>query len=1227
MADGFNRPKPLSFEGDIAENWRQFEQEFDIFLEAAHGDKDDKTQAYIFLNIAGKEAIEREKSFTYGLAESRASLQVLKDKFSELCKPQTNITLERFRFFTRNQSRGEHFQTFYTDLVNKSNSCNFGALKDEMTRDRIVCGVDSDNLRKSLLKETALTLAKAVTICTLNEITEKGLQELTNKSTAEVHAIHGARNERRKQHKSPPTCRNCTYSHPVGRCPARGKKCHNCNKMNHFASVCKAPHSDNENGNPRSRDRRHEKQTKRKAKRTVHDIDEEYYEDSDSDTDSFLFIDSLEVDGIEESPLEAYATLLANNEEIRLKVDTGAKCNVLPLSWFKKVRDKEKISKQHIVTLVSYGGSSLKTLGRTQIKCRFKDREELLTFHVIEQQLKPIVGLRDSVRLKLLSFDEDVYSVCELTMKNTQNYEPLTKAQIMKGYPTLFDGRLGNLPVEYSAELDPDIVPVIRAPRRIPVAMQDKVKQELDSMVEQGVITPVTEPTDWVSSMVIAKKKNTDKIRICIDPIDLNKALKRQHYPMRTVEEIIARMPKAKFFTKLDASRGFWQIPLSHATSMLTTFNTPYGRYRYLRMPFGITSASEVFQKHMDSLFSGLPCEGIMDDLLVWGETEEQHDNNVIRVLNKADEIGLKLNPDKFHFKEKEVSYVGHILTAEGVRPDPEKVRAIVNMPEPEGLPSLRRFLGMVTYLAKFIPHLSELAAPLRELLKKETTWEWSSKCRTATEAIKKEISNSATLKFYDVTKPVTLTCDASKSGLGAAVIQEGHPIAYASKSMTKSQTNYAQIEKELLAILFACEKFHDYIYGKRVTVETDHQPLITICKKPLFAAPARLQRMLLKLQQYSIDLVYKRGKDLIIADTLSRAYLEDTSNNEEEFEVLTVLPMTEQRTEQLQRETAEDQLMQLLSRYIYYGWPEYRKDVHPDAKPYHSFRDELAEYSGIIYKGEKIVVPPSLRTEYMEQHKTSSPNYPQSNGLAERAVRSAKSLLEKCDMDRTDPYLAILNQRNTPRDPILGSSAQRLMARRTKTQLPMSKTLLEPSLKDPQVIRNRLLNIGQHQKQQYDKTAKPLGQLIPGDKVRLQSEKGYDKLGVVKDMHDTPRSYIVESDGRTYRRNRRHLLLMPEDIKKRQCYTSPQQKQQIEPVQPQQKHQLEEQTPSKPSPVKSPSKPPPVRTPIKPPPVKYAATTSPKSHTDHTSPAATKHTLTKTRSGRIVQPNPRYAY
>ncbi len=244
----------------------------------------------------------------------------------------------------------------------------------------------------------------------------------------------------------------------------------------------------------------------------------------------------------------------------------------------------------------------------------------------------------------------------------------------------------------------------------------------------------------------------------------------------------------------------------------------------------------------MDHLLEGYPCEVIVDDILVWGSTVAEHDENLLKVLHRIREINLKLKWDKCKFKVKEVRYVGHLLTEDGLKPDPEKIRAITEMQIPSNVKDLQRFLGMVCYLSKFVSRLSELALPLQHILHADTAWTWDSIHQRASDNLKTAISSAHALQFYDVHKPVTLSCDSSFGGLGAACLHDGLPVAYASRSLTKAEQSYAQIEKELLAVTFACNKFHDYIIGKQVIVETDHKPLQTIMKKPLLSAPMRLQ-------------------------------------------------------------------------------------------------------------------------------------------------------------------------------------------------------------------------------------------------------------------------------------------------------------------------------------------------------------------------------------------------
>ena len=221
------------------------------------------------------------------------------------------------------------------------------------------------------------------------------------------------------------------------------------------------------------------------------------------------------------------------------------------------------------------------------------------------------------------------------------------------------------------------------------------------------------------------------------------------------------------------------------------------------------------------------------------------------------------------------VTYVGHVLSAEALSPDSKKVETISKMNYQVSKEELQRYLGIMTYLAKFIPNMSQISAPLRQLLDKSADWQWHDEHSKAFDELKKQITTAPVLQYYDATKETVLSVDSSSKGLGAVILQQEKPIAYASRALTKAETNYAQIEKEMLAIAFGCERFHDYLFGhETIKVETDHKPLESIFKKPIHRAPPRLQRMLLRVQPYNLTVSYKKGSQLFIADALSRHYL-----------------------------------------------------------------------------------------------------------------------------------------------------------------------------------------------------------------------------------------------------------------------------------------------------------------------------------------------------------------
>jgi len=329
---------------------------------------------------------------------------------------------------------------------------------------------------------------------------------------------------------------------------------------------------------------------------------------------------------------------------------------------------------------------------------------------------------------------------------------------------------------------------------------------------------------------------------------------------------------------------------------------------------------------------------------------------------------------------------MGHLLTNKGLKPDPMKVRAIQALPQPTDKKSIERLLGCVKYLSRFLPNLAETVAPLRKLTEKEVPFYWESQQQTAFDQVKQLLTAAPVLKFYDVTEEVTLQCDASEKGVGATLLQGGQLVAFASRALSRVEQTYAQIEKECLAILFAAERFDQYLLGREVvTVNTDHKPLVPIFSKSIFNAPKRLQRMILRLQKYNLVVKYCPGSQMYIADMLSRAYLTDQGHKDitpyqifqieheetvrteiEAINFTDYLKLSEVTQQQVKKHTESDTTLQTLLAIVHAGWPLRREDVSPCIRTYWGYRDEITAQKGILYKGFRVIIPSRLRQQML---------------------------------------------------------------------------------------------------------------------------------------------------------------------------------------------------------------------------------------------------------------------
>lgn len=517
--------------------------------------------------------------------------------------------------------------------------------------------------------------------------------------------------------------------------------------------------------------------------------------------------------------------------------------------------------------------------------------------------------------------------------------------------------------------------------RRIAFPLMSKVEAELNRLEKEGIIEKMEKPTDWCAPMVPVLKKNGN-VRICVDLKKLNEAVKREHYMLPNLDDISPRLAGSTLFSKLDASSGFYQIPLHPDSCELTTFITPMGRYCFRRVPFGITSAPEIFQRKMTELLHGINgVEVIIDDILIHGKTRKEHDDRLDTVLHRIQDSGLKLNREKCEFRKTEIEYFGHVISSEGIRPSNSRVDAIRQMETPTNLTELRRFIGMVNYLGRFIPELASVISPMTDLLKSGSAWLWDQAQANAFSRVKELLTCAPVLTFYDTRKPIVVSADASSFGLGAALFQqegdEFKPVAYCSRKLTSAELKYAQIEKECLASLWACEKFSRYVVGlKSFKLLTDHKPLVPLINtQDLDKAPLRCQRMLMRLRGYSLHAEHVPGKHLIVPDTLSRSPLGKLNEGDtlaEEVEcyvdfVENSRPLTDKLLEQMQQATEGDSILQEAISHTRHGWPNHMNSIYrKELRDYFVTRSELSVSRGLLLYRNRIVIPETLRDEVL---------------------------------------------------------------------------------------------------------------------------------------------------------------------------------------------------------------------------------------------------------------------
>ncbi|KAM7284083.1 uncharacterized protein ISCGN_001186 [Ixodes scapularis] len=983
-------------------DWQSYEERLTSFFLINKIPDDLKVHA--FLSVIGPKTYSLLKSLTAPAKPSENTLEQLTQLLRNQLSPRVSVIGERAKFHRRSQLEHESIAQYVAELRKLSQTCEFGGFLDESLRDRFVCGLFRADIQRYLFAEDkTLTFQKAVERALALEEAKKNVQEAHAKERSDdLHKMSTEDSAKRKQSFE---CYRCgSDKHFARACPHIADKCMNCGKKGHVQRACRSAKKKTVGG--------------KKWVRTLQSDDTFNVQMLSPQSRRPITVD-VEVQGT----------------SLSMELDTGATVSIIPKQQFKKFQPPLKLEPTEL-RLKTYTGEVVQPCGFVKASVRYKGQEDVLPLYVVDHNGPPLLGREWLTRLRL-DWD-NICGVHKLSDSHrsdaSKKYEARLK-ELQAKYSRIFDGTLGKIEGERATLFLKEQRPKFLKARNVPYALRSAVEEELQKLEQMGVIKQVS--TSEFATPIVPVVKKDGTIRVCGDyKTTLNPVLDTEQYPLPKLEEILAALAGGKYFSKLDLSRAYQQVEMSEDSKKLLTLNTHKGLFAVNRLPFGVASAPALFQRIMDNILKGLP--GVicyLDDILVTGATAEEHLRNLEAVFCTLQQKGVRVKREKCEFFKESLQYLGHIISETGVKPSEEKVQALLHAPAPTNIAQLRSLLGLINYYGKFTPRLATLAKPFYRLLQKDAPWCWNRKCQDAFQAIKEILSSTEVLAHYDPARPLQLSCDASAYGLGAVlshVMKDGtvRPIAYASRTLSKAEENYSQIEKEALALIFGVKKFHFYIYGREFTLITDHKPLQAILGPksgiPAIAA-ARLQRWAVTLSAYKYKLAYRTSAENADADCFSRLPLQSTEvddSHDETFYTLRLasLPVT---SRDIARHTERDPVLSLVVDFTKKGWPSHLDDKV--LKPYFDRRRELTVHERCLMHGMRVVVPPKLQQLVLEELHQGHPGIVRSKALARSYVwwPSLETDLENqvrhctaCQQQRHMPEKAPLHPWSWPTQP-----------------------------------------------------------------------------------------------------------------------------------------------------------------------------------------------------------------
>ncbi|XP_046749823.1 uncharacterized protein K02A2.6-like [Diprion similis] len=694
-------------------------------------------------------------------------------------------------------------------------------------------------------------------------------------------------------------------NHWTNKCWHKNKTCEASGQQGHLEQVCK---------------KKGEKKQNTSVGKLQQDSDgssSDDEEDSEWYRDLFtMSVDNYDCNFIKIKP--QYLPIQIKGQVIRMEIDGEAGISLTSKKDYKRYLKNHKLSRSDI-NIRFYDGSEKRPIGVIKnIELKYDKITAKGDLYVMGETGGPLVGRDWLGKLGIWPL-EIVQSRSKIL-------------QFIKKHANLFSPGLGTFTKgTFELKLKEGAKPKYCKPRTVPYASKDKIEKELDRLVAAGVLTPVGN-SEWRTPVVPVTKPD-GRLRLCADyKVTVNPQIISNGHPIPNRDHLINNLQRGKFFTEVDLREAYTQIPLEENSRKILTLSTHRGLFQPTKLPFGVASAPGYFQQNMEQILGKVPNVNIFfDNIVIKGKTIRENIRTTEKVFKISQDCGLKIKEEKFVFLEKKIRFLGFEIDEHGLYTMKDRVTTIKKIPEPTTIKELRAFLGTLNHNEKFIKDRATKLNPLYQCLQKDS-FKWSKKCKQAFETAKNALLSANVLVNYDPHKPLIFTCDASDCGMSAILSHrtpEGDkPIAYASKTLSKSERNYAIIDKKARAIIFGVTKFYDYIYGTTFTLRTDHQPLVRIFGPgkgiPIMAA-RRLQRYATFLSAFQYNIEYGRSSDNV-ADGLS------------------CLPLP------------KDQVLSQVVRYVREGWSTEAKTEK--LKAFEARKDELTMEQDCSMWGYRVVIP-----------------------------------------------------------------------------------------------------------------------------------------------------------------------------------------------------------------------------------------------------------------------------